>query len=193
MTMTGGRGARERILTAAADLFYRQGITATGVEELADTAHVSKRTLYQHFGSKDELAVAYLDGITLESLGPEMARLVDESIPARDRLLGIFEPGSGRRGCPFLNASAELADVTHPARDAACTHKQQFVDVLIGLAGAAGASDPDLLGHQLAVLSDGARAQGAALRSDEPLRYARLAADALISAAVPSRSTSRSR
>jgi len=184
MTTAGGRGARERILTAATELFYRNGIGATGVEQLADTAHVSKRTLYQHFPSKDDVVVAYLDGITFEDLGPAMAGLVDSTRPPRDRLMGIFDPNQGLRGCPFLNATAELSDPDHPARHASCLHKQQFIDRLIALAAQAGASDPDLLGHQLALLSDGARAQGAALNSEEPLHYARTVAQALLAAAL---------
>lgn len=183
-TRTGGRGARERILAAAGELFYRQGILATGVEELAESAHVSKRTLYQHFPSKDEVVVAYLDAITLADLGPAMSGLLDSSRPARERLLGVFDADPTHRGCPFLNASAELFDPAHPARRASCRHKQEFVDRLIALAREAGAADPALLGHQLALLSDGARAQGATLDSDEPLRYARTVAEGLLAAAL---------
>jgi AcrR family transcriptional regulator len=56
----GGRGARERILTAATTLFHREGIHATGVERLTEYAHVSKRTFYQHFSSKNDLVEEYL-------------------------------------------------------------------------------------------------------------------------------------
>ena len=56
----GGRGARERILTAATTLFHREGIHATGVERLTEHAHVSKRTFYQHFSSKNDLVEEYL-------------------------------------------------------------------------------------------------------------------------------------
>ena len=56
----GGRGARERILTAATTLFHREGIHATGVERLIEHAHVSRRTFYQHFSSKNDLVEEYL-------------------------------------------------------------------------------------------------------------------------------------
>jgi AcrR family transcriptional regulator len=184
MTAPARPNSRERILTAATDLFYRQGILATGVEELAATAHVSKRTLYQQFPSKDAVAVAYLNGITLADLGPAMAGLRDSARPARERLLDIFTLGPMWRGCPFLNASAEFADPSHPARAAAREHKEQFIEILVDLSAEAGAPDPDELGHQLALLFDGARSQGIALDSEVPLRYARPAAAALLAAAL---------
>jgi AcrR family transcriptional regulator len=180
----GGRGARERILRAASELFYNQGINATGVEQLAEVAHVSKRTLYQHFGSKDDVVVAYLDAITYADLGPSMAMLDRTDLSPRERLLGIFTPDAELRGCPYLNASAELADTEHPARLISQQRKQLFIDRLIAVAGEAGARDRDELGHQLALLSDGARSQSAALNSSEPFGYARAAASAMIELGV---------
>jgi AcrR family transcriptional regulator len=178
--MTTTPGARHRILAAASDLFYRKGILATGVEELAETAHVSKRTLYQQFPSKDAVVVAYLDGITFDDLGPAMTGLLDTSRPARQRLIGLFTPGSLLRGCPFLNATAELADPAHPARIASARHKQAFIRRLTEVTAEAGARDPEALAYQLSVLSDGARAQAVALGSARPLDYARQAAESLL-------------
>src|ERR1700685_2041068 len=88
---SGGRGARERIERAAAQLFYRNGIHATGVELIAQQANVSKRTLYQHFPSKNDLVDNYLRGIDARG-GPGVEkRLSDTEMPARERLLAIFE------------------------------------------------------------------------------------------------------
>jgi AcrR family transcriptional regulator len=179
----GGRGARERILRAATDLFYEQGINSTGIEALAEAAHVSKRTLYQHFASKDELIVEYLRHVTGQRLPALVSVLADTGMTARDRMLGIFDLDAVR-GCPFVNAAAELADVEHPARQVCGEHKQAFIDALIGLAAEAGARDPESLGHQLAVLYDGASAQSGALHSTEPPRHARAAAAALIDLAT---------
>ncbi|WP_345633284.1 TetR/AcrR family transcriptional regulator [Rugosimonospora acidiphila] len=180
----GGRGARERILRAATDLFYEQGIAATGIEQLAEVAHVSKRTLYQHFASKDEIIVEYLGRVGEQRLPGLAEPLRDSGRPVRDRLLGIFDVGAPR-GCPFVNAATELADTEHPARAVCTAQKQTFIDALIALATEAGARDPGKLGHQLAVLYDGASAQGAALNSTEPAEYARAAAAALIDLATP--------
>src|ERR1700761_3728474 len=84
----GGRGARQRILDTAAELFYRDGINATGVERLAAEASVSKRTLYQHFPSKTDVVEEYLRG--MEQL---VADTVIEStgLTPRQRLVGAFD------------------------------------------------------------------------------------------------------
>jgi len=110
--------------------------------------------------------------------------LARTDVSPRQRLLDIFVPLPSVRGCPFLNASAEVADAAHPARAEAARCKQAFVDDIIRTAVEAGADDPDLLGHQLAVLSDGARAQAAALLSQEPVAYAKTIAEQLINSAL---------
>src|ERR1700744_545229 len=96
----GGRGARERIERAATQLFYRNGIHATGVELIAQQANVSKRTLYQHFPSKNDLVDNYLRGLAARGVAPGK-RLGDTTLSARERLLGIFEGRSAEvlRGC----------------------------------------------------------------------------------------------
>lgn len=170
-------------MRAATDLFYEQGIGTTGVEQLAEAAHVSKRTLYQHFPSKDELIVEYLRGVADQRLPALVSVLADTGRTARERLLGVFDVDVAR-GCPFVNAAAELADVEHPGRQVCGENKQAFIDTLIRLSAEAGARDPDSLGHQLAVLYDGAAAQGGALHSNEPSRHARAAAAALIDLAT---------
>jgi AcrR family transcriptional regulator len=171
-------------LDAATELFYWQGIAATGVEALAERAHVSKRTLYQHFASKDDLVVAYLRRFGADPPDPISKALAGDDVAPRQRLIDVFRPTPGTRGCPFLNASAEIADPDHPARAEAKIYKQAFIDELIRVAGEAGARDPEQLGHQLAVLSDGARAQSGALQSLEPVEHARVIAEQLIDAAI---------
>src|SRR5262249_18703102 len=154
----GGRGARERILRAATRLFYGQGINATGITELAEVAHVSKRTLYQHFESKDALVEAYLRRFDDERLLAREQVFFRTDLPARDRLLGLFDDTGGRetfRGCPYLNAATEIADTGHPARRVAHEHKEEFRALLRDTAREAGAADPDALADQLAVLYDG--------------------------------------
>jgi AcrR family transcriptional regulator len=184
---TGGRGARERILRAATQLFHRQGINSTGIDELARAAHVSKRTLYQHFASKDELVAAYVRGMSESGPTAPAGVLEPAAAPARDRLLAVFDIMGHDRvptGCPFLKASAEIADPRHPARVISAQSKQEFVDALIRLAAEAGAADPDALGHQIALLFDAAQAQGVALNSAQPAVYARSLARELINRAV---------
>ena len=181
----GGRGARQRILDAAAELFYREGINATGVERLAAESSVSKRTLYQHFPSKTAVVEEYLRGID---------RRVTETLLHQDvrtpraHLLAVFEapaaPGATFRGCPFHNAAVEAAGTMPGVQDIVHTSKRGFADLLIELAEQAGAADPRQLGNQLAVLYEGAAALSTSLDDPSPWAHARTAAEALIDQAV---------
>ena len=190
----GGRGARERILTAAATLFYRDGIHATGVDRLSLEASVSKRTFYQHFPSKTDLVEEYLRRID-ERGGSHREQALDNARgPARSRLLALFDATSaaifdatstGRvRGCPFHNAAVESAGTMAGLDDIVAAHKLQFIDRLIQAATTAGATDPYRLGHQLAVLFEGSSALSTSLNDRAPLVHARSAAAALIDASI---------
>jgi AcrR family transcriptional regulator len=185
---TGGRGARERIERAAARLFYRRGIHATGVELIAQEANVSKRTLYQHFPSKNDLVDNYLRGMDARGGSPNEQRLDDASLSARDRLLAIFEMSRREvmRGCPFHNAAVESAGSLRSADAIVQAHKQQFIRRLIAVAQEAGAADPHLLGQQLAVLFEGATAMATSLNDTAPVVHARAAAATLIDTSLDS-------
>src|ERR1700722_15426075 len=116
-TNKGGRGARQRILDAAAELFYREGINATGVERLAAESSVSKRTLYQHFPSKTAVVEEHL-----RSIGDRVADpLQGADQTPRERLLAVFNTPSARggplRGCPFHNAAVEAAGAMPGVQD----------------------------------------------------------------------------
>src|SRR6202041_1766221 len=124
----GGRGARERILTAATTLFHREGIHATGVERLTEHAHVSKRTFYQHFSSKNDLVEEYLRRIH-QAGGAPSEQAIDTPAPSpRARILAIFNsaPGDRFRGCPFHNAAVEAADAMPGVEDVGHEHKLDF-------------------------------------------------------------------
>ena len=96
----GGRGARQRILNTATDLFYREGINATGVERLASEASVSKRTLYQHFPSKAAVVEEYLRCIQQGVGDPIRPGLDAANRTPRERILALFEtPVTGRGRC----------------------------------------------------------------------------------------------
>lgn len=182
---SGGRGARERIERAAAQLFYRNGIHATGVELIAQEASVSKRTLYQHFASKNEIVDNYLRGLDARGVAPGR-RLSDTASSARERLLGIFEAPAAEvlRGCPFHNAAVESAGVLTSADQIVRAHKREFAQRLINVARELGAADPHLLGQQLAVLFEGATALATSLNDTAPYVHARAAAASLIDAAT---------
>jgi AcrR family transcriptional regulator len=181
-----GRPASERILAAASTLFRRDGIRATGVERIAAEAQVSKRTLYQHISSKDELAEAYLRRIHASGGPPNERALDTPGASPRDRLLAIFDspPAHRFRGCPFHNAAVEAADEMSGVHDIVHEHKLQFIARLTDTAAQAGATDPYQLGHQLAVLFEGALALATSLNDTAAMVHARSAAEILIDAAV---------
>ena len=183
----GGRGARKRILDAAARLFYRDGINATGVERLASEAAVSKRTLYQHFPSKTAVVEEYLRGIQEMAGDPISPPLGDVGRSPRARLLDIFDrslPDGQLRGCPFHNAAVEAAEAMPEVAEIVHQVKRDYTDSLIALAKQAGASNPRLLGQQLAVLYEGAAALGTSLDDPAPWRHARKAAKVLVDQAL---------
>ena len=184
----GGRGARERIERAAARLFYRDGIHATGVELIAREANVSKRTLYQHFASKNDLVDNYLRGIDARGGSSTERRLEDPGLSARERLLAIFELSRREflRGCPFHNAAVESAGSLTSTDEIVRAHKLEFTRRLVAVAQEAGAADPHLLGQQLAVLFEGATAMATSLNDTAPAVHARAAAATLIDAALGS-------
>jgi AcrR family transcriptional regulator len=184
---------RERILAAANVLFYHEGIHATGVERIAEQAHVSKRTLYQHFASKTRLVEEYLRRIHETGGMPNERALERPCESPRGRLLAIFDnpPADRIRGCPFHNAAVEAADEMPGVHAIVHEHKLQFIARLTDTAAAAGARDPYRLGHQLAVLFEGAAALSTSLNDSAPMLHARSAAEVLIDAAAGTRGITR--
>lgn len=180
-----GRGVEMRILDAAENLLYREGIHATGVERIAAEAQVSKRTLYRHFPSKNDLVEQYLRRIN-DTGGIRNEQALDTpGATARNRLLAIFDgpPLDRFRGCPFHNAAVEAADEMPGVHDIVHEHKLRFIARLTDAAAEAGAADPYQLGHQLAVLFEGALALATSLNDTAAMIHARSAAEILIDAA----------
>lgn len=188
-TGRGGRGARERILQAAARLFYQKGIRSTGIAALTEAAHVSTRTFYQHFASKNALVEAYLSRYEAETPIPSELQLGRADLTARERLLAIFDPiepaaGNVVRGCPFHNAAVEAAGEMPGVAHLVEKHKRAFRDLLITIAAEAGAADPTSLGRQLAVIYEGAAALSASCNDALVIDDARHAAATVIRAAL---------
>jgi AcrR family transcriptional regulator len=181
----GGRGARQRILDAAAELFYRDGINATGVERLAAESSVSKRTLYQHFPSKTAVVEEYLRSIE-DRVANNPLEGADQT--PRERLLAVFQaptaPGGRLRGCPFHNAAVEAAGAMPGVQEIVRGSKRGFIHGLAELAKQAGAADPQLLGSELGVLYEGAAALTTSLDDPSPWMHARAAAESLIDQAL---------
>ncbi len=169
---------KERILETADRLFYSQGIRAVGVDTIAAEIGISKRTLYNHFPSKDALIVAYLERRNLQAPPSERepADLILRSFDRLERSFGARD----FRGCPFVNAVAELGDGEHAAKAVALEFKlgrqAWFHEQLVRL----GLPAPDLLATQLAILVDGAIATNLVRGDPAMARAAKAAAVSLL-------------
>lgn len=186
MADLGGRGARERIVAAAADLFDRQGITATTMEQIAAAAPVSKRTLYAHFPAKDDLVVTFLQYVYESGLTAERA-LYDPHIPPRERILGMFTAPAPVdrpvRGCPFTAAATEFPDPNSAAHVYTRHRKQAFTIRIAELLEEMGATDPAQLAEQIAILTDGVASRAMVFNDAGRGDIGRAAAEALLKAA----------
>lgn len=176
--------AAERIQTAAKDLFHRQGIRATGVEEVCRAAEATKMSLYRAYPSKDALVAAILcaDAAAYDTWFREAT--AHASSPA-DKLRAAVEAFAAKLeepeliGCPLLLAQAEFRDPAHPTHKLVAEHKGRMREAFADLAREAGAARPEMLGDILAMLVDGAWSSmpymGGA-RAAEVLRHAALVA-----------------
>ena len=179
-----GRGARERIVRAAQQLFRDQGVNGTGMDQLCAVAEVSKRTLYQHFTGKDDLIAECLRRFDPDVL-PDVFDRTD--LTPRERLLATFEVHAPL--CPFIAAAVEIPDPGHPARVLARDYKLAFAARLTEAAREGGATHPERLGEQLALLLDGASARSRVLDT-ETLATAAAIAAVLVDNAIPASSPS---
>jgi AcrR family transcriptional regulator len=178
------------IAAVAAEQFHEHGITATGVDTLAGAAGISKRTLYQRFGSKDGLVVAAYESLDLpvyEMFTRPAEAATDDPRGRLDALFGVLEHAVKMpefRGCPFSNAAAELADPAHPAHAVVRRHKERLRRWMVRQLRAAGAAHPDRASRQLMVLWAGGQSQALVQRSAAPVRDARALARVVVSDAI---------
>ncbi|MFJ7074553.1 TetR/AcrR family transcriptional regulator [Streptomyces sp. NPDC098781] len=189
VTMT--RGAR-RVLEAAERLFYERGIHAVGVDLIAAEAGVTKKTLYDRFGSKEQVVVEYLAGRD-ERWRAFLARYLDDHLdPARttsrDRVLAVFDASRawsaeyGSKGCSMVNAHAEISDPAHPAFPVIAGQKEWMLALFTRLAGDVDPDGADRLGRTLMLLHEGALVAHGLKVFPDPFAHARDQADELLPA-----------
>ena len=163
---------RARILAAAAELFYRHGIRAVGVDAIAEAAATNKMTLYRHFASKDELVAEYLREAAKVADAAwgryERAHPGDARAQLRAWLMEMAEhvASTDERGCALANAAVELPEKDHPARRVIEEAKMAHRAKLVRLCRAAGLSEPDLLADELNLLLEGARVTAQSVGTD---------------------------
>ena len=153
-------GAR-RILDVASGLFYEHGIHAVGVDTIAAESGVTKRTLYDRFGSKDGLVTTYLQVRDRRWRSMVAARLEETGSDPVARALAPFDVLPDwllecTRGCSFINAFAELPDVEHPGRQVIVAEKTWLLEQFRATVAQAGIEQPDQLAVQLLSLHEGA-------------------------------------
>jgi AcrR family transcriptional regulator len=193
------RSARDRLLAAADELFYEGGIHTVGIERVLERAGVAKASLYDCFGSKDELVRAYLQS-RHEARKARVQERIERVATPREKLLAVFDAlreamaAPGFRGCAFARVTAE----TPPGAGvkAVCDEARGWLrELLATLAREAGAANPDAVARQLALLYDGALAgsqMGGGIESAESARaLAQLVLDAALPAPAASRTTAR--
>src|ERR1700729_1461621 len=178
-----GLSARERLLEAANELFYDEGVHTVGIDRVIERAGVAKASLYNTFGSKDELVRAYLEARHAQTAG-RITRYLERYSSPRERLLGVCEAqgelfaAPGFRGCAFVSASAESPGEL--VEQAAGEYRGWVRGLLVGLAWEAGGARPAAahdLRRGVAVGPDGPRPDGIRRRAgggrDPPRRRAR--------------------
>ncbi len=188
---TNVRSTRDRIISAAAKLFYEEGIGRVSIDAIAGRVGVTKRTLYYHFASKDELVAAYLEGRDQPNL-TLFAKWFDETEgDLADKIQGIFSnlERSARhpkwRGCGFLRTSVELVGTPgHPAIEIGTRHKKKFEYFLQGVLESGGVRDPLGVARQISILLDGSFAVVLLHRDPSYMKNAGAAAHTLVSAAL---------
>lgn len=185
-----GTPTRERIISAASKLFYSEGVRAVGVDAVAEKAGVTKRTLYYHFTSKDELVAAYLEGRDQPNieLFKQWFAAAKGSVAAKVQAIFNNVAQSARhpkwKGCGFLRTSAELANMPgHPAMRIGAAHKKKFEDWLRATFEAERLADAPLLARQIMLLLDGSFSVVLLQRDPTYMETAGQAAFSLIEAA----------
>lgn len=184
------KSKRELIVSEALKLFYQNGFNATGIERITSEAGVSKKTLYNHFKSKDELVLATLrkrDALFRNTIMRETERL---GTTPRDRLLTIFDAHDQWfqekefSGCMFINASAEFSAQQDPNHIISAEHKRLVREYIFELAQQAEAKDPEELANQLHLLLEGAIVEAHVSGNKQAARMARAMAAVFVERAL---------
>ncbi len=184
MAASARQPARERLLAAAGELFYKDGVQSVGIDRIIEHAGVAKASLYGNFKGKDDLVRAYLDVRYQARRSAIEAKLALHESP-RDKLLSVFDVVSEAiarpdyRGCAFIRAAAEMPDDAS-GRQVCLDSRRWTRGLFASLAKGAGAAQPDMLAAQLMLLYDGAAASAQMDRNPATATAAKTAAALLI-------------
>ena len=186
--LTDPRPARQRLLDAANELFYSEGVQSVGIDRIIEHAGVAKGSLYNAYGSKEALVTAYL-AARHEGTTSRLQRAIESVDDPREKILAVFDAQAaifrepGFHGCAFVAAGAE-AEPGSQIEEATAHYRSWIRSMFTRLARAAGARHPRQLGEQLQLLYDGG---GIAANMDHKpaiAKASRAAAAALVDAAL---------
>jgi AcrR family transcriptional regulator len=157
--------ARSRLLATATRIFYAEGLHSVGIDRIVAEAKVTRATLYRHFPGKEDLVVAYLQGVhEMEREGIDKA--LAGGLPPADTLRAIAKSiaegirSAHFRGCAFLNAVAEYPDPKHPVHQAVLAHREWFRGTVTDVLAQVGETPPESAGRHFVMLRDGAMVAG---------------------------------
>lgn len=176
------------MLDAASQLFYERGIHAVGVDTIAEAAGVTKKTLYDRFGSKEALVVSYLQHRDARWREHVAAQLALVPTPGPDRILAIFDAAvswsdeNSPKGCSAINARAEIGDGNddHPVFPEVSRQKVWLLDLFADLCSEAQITDPRAMAQAMMLLYEGAIVTVGMATFAEPFQTARAWAAALL-------------
>ena len=180
-------GPRARLLAAARDLTYSQGV-GVGVDAILKKAKVARRSLYEHFGGKDGLIAEMLRETTAEDEELYRRTMQAAGDDPRARLLAIFDmlgdviEDPSFRGCRYLSADLALTNPDHPAHGITRQYREHLHELFEAELIRLGHQQPASAAEQMLLLNDGALAAGATRPNSDPARLARQLAAQLIDA-----------
>ena len=182
---------RDQLIRTAVKLFVKTGIHATGVDAIVEQSGVTKKTLYAHFRTKEELVLAVLRYYDELARNEFMRKVESVGTKPRARLLAIFDVAerwfqeSNFYGCLFINTIGEYSGKHTPVRQICKEYKKMVKGYIHSLCEQAGASHPQELAEELALLLEGATVTAQVSQNPKIAKIAKRAAKALIDKAIP--------
>lgn len=184
---------KERILQAASELFYSQGVRATGVDAIVKAANTTKMSLYKYFSSKDDLVIAFLRKRDEDFRVWLVDQVNSKADTPKAKLLAIFDvivewiAIPEFRGCAFINAAAEFPVEDNPIHQVSAEFYDQFRSYIAELSRQCGSRSPETLAMQLSLLIEGAIVSEQMKRHSGAAEQAKQAAIILIEESLGSR------
>jgi AcrR family transcriptional regulator len=182
--MSASSGPKERLLQTASRLFYEQGYNLTGINQILEESGVAKASLYAHYGSKDDLAIAYLRDSSDRWLR-SLKDVVDQQPDPTRRVFACFEfieAGIRKRkfrGCRFINMMAEINDASEEIHAEIVKHKSKLRKLIKTLTAEASAED-DGLGDTVYLLFEGAIIESRVFKNLWPVKNAKQTVETLL-------------